>query len=67
VRGGLGERGEPVGDDRLRPAVDLLLGVAARDVAGGAQPEVAVVVAVGRVRALVLAAVELDDDAAVGP
>jgi hypothetical protein len=41
--------------------------VAARDVAVGAQPEVAVVVTVGLVRALVLAAFELDDDAAVGP
>ena len=47
--------------------VDLALAVAARDVAVAAQPEVAVVVGVGLVRALVLAPVELDGDAALGP
>ena len=44
-----------------------VLAVSAHDVAVAAQPEVAVVVVFGLVRALVLAAVELDDDAAVRP
>ena len=56
-----------VGDDAVGLLLDLALAVAACDVAVAAQPEVAVVVWVGLVRALVLAAVELDGDALLGP
>ena len=47
--------------------IELALAVAARDVAVAAEPEIAVVVGVGLMWALVLAPVELDGDAAVRP
>ena len=64
---GLAEGSEQVGDDVVGALVDLPPAVAARDVAVAPQPEIAVVVGVGLARALVLAPVELDGDAALGP
>ena len=62
-----GEGVEQVGDHGAGLLVHLFGAVAARDVAVAAQPQVAVVVAVGLVRPCVLAPVELDDDAPVPP
>jgi hypothetical protein len=64
---GFGERREEVGDDVVWLLADLAFAVAAGHVAVAARPQVAVVVCVGLVRALVLASVELDDDAALWP
>jgi len=57
---------EDVLDNRGGLVGDLFLAVAADAVAVAAEPEVAVVVGVGLMPALVLAAVEFDDEALLG-
>ena len=64
---GLTQGSEEVGDDVVGLLLDLAFAVASCHVAVAAQPEVAVVVCVGLVGALVLAAVELDGDAPLAP